>query len=51
MTPLQSSVIVFTCGFGMLDDPIIAPAFDLIPTALFAQTPKAAKRVLEFFTA
>jgi site-specific recombinase XerD len=30
---------------------IIAPASDLIPAALFAPTPKAAKRVLEFFTA
>jgi site-specific recombinase XerD len=30
---------------------IIAPTPDLLPPALFAPTPKAAKRVLEFFTA
>src|SRR3984885_1617063 len=30
---------------------IIAPTPDLLPAALFAPTPKAAKRVLEFFTA
>lgn len=30
---------------------LIAPAVGLIPAALFAPTPKAAKRVLEFFTA
>src|SRR5712691_7702597 len=30
---------------------IVAPAAGLIPARLFAPTPKAAKRVLEFFTA
>ena len=30
---------------------IIAPSADFRPAALFAPTPKAAKRVLEFFTA
>src|SRR3984885_8860334 len=30
---------------------IIAPTPDLLPAALFAPTPKAARRVLEFFTA
>src|SRR6266446_120091 len=29
---------------------IVAPAAGLIPARLFAPTPKAAKRVLEFFT-
>ena len=32
-------------------DLIIAPAPNLIPARLFTPTPKAAKRVLEFFTA
>jgi site-specific recombinase XerD len=35
----------------MSNDIILAPAPDLIPALLFAPTPKAAKRVLEFFTA
>ena len=30
---------------------IIAPADDLLPAPLFAPTPKAAKRFVEFFTA
>ena len=30
---------------------IIAPAHGLLPARLFAPTPKAAQRVLEFFTA
>ena len=30
---------------------IVAPAAGLIPARLFTPTPKAAKRVLEFFTA
>ena len=30
---------------------VLAPAPDLLPARLFAPTPKAAKRVLEFFTA
>ena len=30
---------------------IVAPAPDLIPAPLFAPTPKAAQRVVEFFTA
>ena len=34
-----------------MSDLIIAPAPGLVPAALFAPTPKAAKRVLEFFTA
>jgi site-specific recombinase XerD len=32
-------------------DLIVAPCPDLLPAALFTPTPKAAKRVLEFFTA
>jgi site-specific recombinase XerC len=35
----------------MAADLIIALASDLLPAALFAPTPKAARRVLEFFTA
>ena len=35
----------------MTNDVIIAPSTKLIPAALFAPTPKAAKRVLEFFIA
>jgi hypothetical protein len=30
---------------------IVTPASALLPAQLFAQTPKAAQRVLEFFTA
>jgi hypothetical protein len=30
---------------------IISPSRDLLPPALFAPTPKAARRALEFFTA
>jgi len=35
----------------MATDLILSPAPGLVPARLFAPTPKAAKRVLEFFTA
>jgi site-specific recombinase XerD len=39
-----------TAGDGK-KDLILAPSADLLPAPLFAPTPKAARRVLEFFTA
>ncbi len=35
----------------MKDDIILSPALSLVPSPLYAPTPKAARRVLEFFTA
>jgi hypothetical protein len=34
----------------MITDIVISPTPGLVPARLFAPTPKAAKRVLEFFT-
>jgi site-specific recombinase XerD len=38
-------------GNGMTNSLIISPALSLTPAPLYSPTPKAAKRVLEFFTA
>jgi site-specific recombinase XerD len=38
-------------GYGVTSEIIISPASEIQPAPLFAPTPKAAKRVLEFFTA